>query len=127
MSLGSYTVSAVVAVSDIDTAKEFYEDKLGLSEGRDAGDGGRTYECGGGSEIHIYPSPENAGKSKATVAGWGVDDLERVVDELSSKGVSFERYDEPIKTDAKGIATVDDSKAAWFKDPDGNTHGLIQA
>jgi catechol 2,3-dioxygenase-like lactoylglutathione lyase family enzyme len=125
MSLSSYVVSAVVAVSDMDTAKEFYEGKLGLSGGRDTGDGGRTYECGGGSEIHIYPSPDNAGKSMATVAGWGVDDLEGVVDELTSKGVTFERYDDP-KTDDKGIVTVGEAKVAWFRDPDGNTHGLIQ-
>jgi catechol 2,3-dioxygenase-like lactoylglutathione lyase family enzyme len=125
MSLSSYVVSAVVAVSDMHTAKEFYEGKLGLSGGRDTGDGGRTYECGGGSEIHIYPSPDNAGKSMATVAGWGVDDLEGVVDELTSKGVTFERYDDP-KTDDKGIVTVGEAKVAWFRDPDGNTHGLIQ-
>jgi catechol 2,3-dioxygenase-like lactoylglutathione lyase family enzyme len=125
MSLSSHAVSAVIAVSDMDTAKGFYEGKLGLSEGRDTGDGGRTYGCGGGSEIHIYPSPENAGKSTATVAGWDVDDLEAVVDELTSKGVTFERYDEP-NTDEKGIATVGDARVAWFRDPDGNTHGLIQ-
>ena len=125
MTLSSYVVSAVVAVSDMDAAKEFYEGKLGLSGGRDVGDDGRTYECGGGSEIHIYPSPDNAGKSMATVAGWGVDDLERVVDELTARGVSFERYD-GFGQDEKGIAAVGDSKAAWFRDPDGNTHGLIQ-
>jgi catechol 2,3-dioxygenase-like lactoylglutathione lyase family enzyme len=107
------------------TAKEFYEGKLGLSGGRDVGDGGRTYECGGGSEIHIYPSPDNSGKSMATVAGWGVDDLETVVDALTSKGVTFEQYDDP-KTDENGIATVGEAKVAWFRDPDGNTHGLIQ-
>lgn len=126
MSLSSYIVSPAIAVSDMDTAKEFYEGKLGLSAGRDVGDGGRTYECGDGSEIHIYPSPNNAGKSMATLAGWSVDDLESVVDELTSKGVTFEQYDEPLKTDGKGIATVGDGKVAWFRDPDGNTHALTQ-
>jgi catechol 2,3-dioxygenase-like lactoylglutathione lyase family enzyme len=125
MALSSYVVNAVVAVSDMDTAKEFYEGKLGLSAGRDADDGGRTYECGGGSEIHIYPSPENAGKSMATLAAWAVEDLDKAVDELTARGVSFERYD-GFDQDEKGIATVGDGKAAWFRDPDGNTHGLIQ-
>jgi catechol 2,3-dioxygenase-like lactoylglutathione lyase family enzyme len=61
------------------------------------------------------------------VAGWDVDDTERVVDELTSKGVTFEQYDEaPLTTDEKGIATIDGAKVAWFRDPDGNTLGIIQ-
>jgi catechol 2,3-dioxygenase-like lactoylglutathione lyase family enzyme len=127
MSLSSYEVSAVIAVSDMDAAKDFYEGKLGLSGGRDTGDGGRTYECGGGTEIHVYPSPDNAGKSAATLAGWTVDDLEKVVDELTSKGVTFEQYGEPFNTDERGIATLDGDKIAFFRDPDGNTHALTQA
>jgi catechol 2,3-dioxygenase-like lactoylglutathione lyase family enzyme len=95
ISLSSYEVMAAVAVSDTDRAKEFYEGKLGLSEGTDSSDGGRTYRCGGGTAIHVYPSPENAGKSMATLAGWEVDDLEAVVDELTSRGVTFEQYDQP--------------------------------
>ena len=75
-------------MSDIAKAKEFYEGKLGLSGGRDIGDGGITYPCGEGREIHIYPSPENAGKSGGTLAGWEVDDVEKTVDELTANGVS---------------------------------------
>jgi catechol 2,3-dioxygenase-like lactoylglutathione lyase family enzyme len=125
MSLSDYKASAVIAVSDMEAAKEFYEGKLGLSGGTDDEDGGRTYRCAGETEIHIYPSPENAGKSAATLVGWDVDDLEKVVDELSSNGVRFEQYDEPLKTDEKGIARTDSGGAAWFRDPDGNTHGVI--
>jgi catechol 2,3-dioxygenase-like lactoylglutathione lyase family enzyme len=128
MSLSDYKVGAVIAVSDMGRAKEFYEGKLGLSGGEDAGDGGHSYPCAGGTELHIYPSPDNAGKSAATMAGWDVDDIEKVVDELSSRGVSFEQYDEgPLTTDEKGIAEPGDgAKAAFFRDPDGNTFGLIQ-
>jgi hypothetical protein len=69
-----------------------------------------------------YPSPDNAGKSGATLAFWRVDDVDKVVDELASKGVSFEQYDmDPIKTNERGIAELpDDNKVAWFKDQDGN-------
>jgi len=86
------------------------------------GDGGITYPCADGTEIHPYPSPDNAGKSGATLAFWTVDDVDKVVDELSSKGVTFEQYDmDPIKTNEKGIAELPDGeKVAWFKDPDGN-------
>jgi catechol 2,3-dioxygenase-like lactoylglutathione lyase family enzyme len=121
MSLSKYEVGAAIAVSDMERARAFYEGKLGLSEGQDVGDGGRTYRCGSRTSIHVYPSPDNAGKSQATQAGWEVDDIEAVVDELTSKGVAFEQYDQPpFKTDAKGIATFRDGKVAYFKDPDGN-------
>jgi hypothetical protein len=61
------------------------------------------------------------------VAGWYVNDIEAVVDNLTENGVRFERYDQAqIATDEKGIAVLGTSKGAWFKDPDGNTLGLLQ-
>jgi catechol 2,3-dioxygenase-like lactoylglutathione lyase family enzyme len=121
MGLSKYEVGVAAPVSDMDRATQFYEGKLGLSGGEDVSDGGRTYRCGGRTTIHVYPSPDNAGKSQATLAGWEVDDIDAVVDELASKGVVFEQYDQPpFKTDAKGIATFADGKVAYFKDPDGN-------
>jgi extradiol dioxygenase family protein len=80
MGLGDAKVEPVVPVSDMAKAKRFYEDTLGLSGGRDIGDGGITYLCGGGREIHIHPSPNNAGKSGGTIAAWEVADLETTVD-----------------------------------------------
>jgi catechol 2,3-dioxygenase-like lactoylglutathione lyase family enzyme len=121
MSLSDSRVEPTIAVSDMARAKEFYEGKLGLSGGDDQGDGGHTYPCGGGTGIHVYPSPDNAGKSGATLAGWLVDDVEATVDELTAKGVTFEQYGEPFNTDQKGIAKLGDIVVAWFKDPDGNT------
>jgi hypothetical protein len=56
-----------------------------------------------------------------------VNDIEAVVDNLTANGVRFERYDQTqIATDEKGIAVLGTSKGAWFKDPDGNTLGLLQ-
>ena len=128
MSLSTSRVGAVVSVSDMSRASEFYERKLGLQPtSPDDPDGGRTYPCADGSSLHIFSSPANAGKSSSTVAGWTVDDLERTVAELTAKGVSFERYNTPpFVTNDKGIAEVGGSKSAWFKDPDGNTFALIQ-
>jgi catechol 2,3-dioxygenase-like lactoylglutathione lyase family enzyme len=127
MSLSKYRVAAAVAVSDMNRAREFYEGKLGLSVSIDSGDN-LQYRCAEGTVFHIYLSPEHAGKSTATLAGWGVNDVERVVDELTSRGVTFERYDEgPIITDEKGIATFEgDAKVAYFKDPDGNTLSIAK-
>ena len=126
MGLSDYKVVAGIAVSGMERARAFYEDKLGLSVGTDSGDN-VAYECGEGSVMHVYLSSEHAGK--ATVVGWYVDDIESVVDELTSKGVIFEQYDEaPIVTDEKGIAAFEGgAKVAYFKDPDGNTLSLAQA
>jgi catechol 2,3-dioxygenase-like lactoylglutathione lyase family enzyme len=128
MSLNEYKVVAGLAVSDMDRAREFYEGKLGLSVGIDSGDN-VAYRCAEGSVLHVYLSPEHAGKSRATLASWYVDDVEEVVDELTSKAVAFQGYDQgPIITNEKGIATFErDAKVAYFKDPDGNTLSIAQA
>jgi catechol 2,3-dioxygenase-like lactoylglutathione lyase family enzyme len=126
MSLSKYEVGPVLAVSDMDRAREFYEGKLGLPKGEGDPDTGLSYSCAGGTTLFVYPSPEHAGRSTATLVGWAVDDLESVVDELTSRGVTFEQYDEPLKTDEKGIHAAGGGKVAWFKDPDGNIHALNQ-
>jgi catechol 2,3-dioxygenase-like lactoylglutathione lyase family enzyme len=121
MSVSGLKVVPTIAVSEMATAKEFYEGKLGLSDGREQPDGGTIYPSGEGSSIHIYPSPDNAGKSGATLAAWQTDDVEKVVDQLTASGVAFERYDtDALKTDEKGIAHLGEAQIAWFKDPDGN-------
>jgi catechol 2,3-dioxygenase-like lactoylglutathione lyase family enzyme len=127
MGLGRYKVAAGLAVSDMGRAREFYEGRLGLSVSIDSGDNVQ-YRCAEGSVMHVYLSPEHAGNSTATLASWGVDDVESVVDELTEKGVAFERYEEgSIVTDEKGIATFEGgAKVAYFRDPDGNTLSIAQ-
>jgi catechol 2,3-dioxygenase-like lactoylglutathione lyase family enzyme len=126
MNMSNYEVGPVVAVSDLDRARTFYEEKLGLSDASGDSDGLR-YECGKGTGLFVYPSPEHAGKSTATVVGWAVDDVEKVVDELTSKGVTFEQYEGELQTNEKGIFESDGFQVAWFRDPDGNTHAVNQA
>ncbi|MDX6284758.1 MAG: hypothetical protein QOG53_243 [Frankiales bacterium] len=127
MPLADFEVGAAVAVTDIARARRFYEDTLGLPVDIDSGDHVR-YRCGGNTTIMVFVSPY-AGTAKSTQAGWGISDLEAVVDELAARGVTFEQYDEgPIKTDAKGIASFDGgAKVAYFADPDGNILSLAQA
>jgi catechol 2,3-dioxygenase-like lactoylglutathione lyase family enzyme len=128
MGLSDHPVSVVLATADIRAAREFYEDKLGLRppEGASGEEGVPiTYECGAGTVLNVYESPDHAGKSTATLAGWAVDDVESIVDELNASGVEFERYDEgELKTNDKGIVEGDGFKVAFFRDPDGNTHAL---
>jgi catechol 2,3-dioxygenase-like lactoylglutathione lyase family enzyme len=127
MSLSSYRVRPSIAVSDLARAADFYEGKLGLSASEEHGDDSRIYACGGDTSLHVYASPAHAGKATATVATWHVPDLQQVVDELSSRGVTFERYDDPsLETDERGIHEIGDGRVAWLKDPDGNTFALEQ-
>jgi catechol 2,3-dioxygenase-like lactoylglutathione lyase family enzyme len=127
LGLSENRVIAVIAVSDMRRAREFYEGRLGLSGAGERPDGGVRYPCGGGTSMHVYPSPGNAGKSTATLVGFEVDDIEATVDELTAAGVTFEQYDiDPIGTDEKGIARLGDAKSAWFKDPDGNILSVNQ-
>ena len=130
MSMSQFPVSAVMATADIDKAKDFYGGKLELEVASDnTPDGPITYKGGEGTVISVYESPDHAGKSTATMSGWDVDDLEAVVDKLTSNGVTFEQYtdeDGPGGTDEKGIISFDGGKVAFFRDPDGNTHSLNQ-
>ena len=126
MSLDRCRVLANIAVSDVARAREFYEGKLGLKPGAVRGDGGTTYQCADGTALHIYSSPDNAGRSTATQTGWITKDIEATVDELAASGVEFEQYDsKELRTDEKGIAEIGDARAAWFRDPDGNVLGLL--
>jgi catechol 2,3-dioxygenase-like lactoylglutathione lyase family enzyme len=121
MGLSDSRVGAVVAVSDLGAARRFYEDTLGLkAEAPD--DNGVRYPCADGTALFVYSSPENAGKSPATVAGWAVADFEATLAELEGRGARFEQYDQPgIKTDERGVFDTGSFRVVWVTDPDGNT------
>lgn len=108
-----------VAVKDINAAKDFYENKLGLTlVGSDAE--GVQYKYGNTSLV-IYPSPDEAGADEDTSATWRVNGLESVIANLKSKGVTFENYDMQNVTHEGDIHVFEDGvRVAWFTDPDGN-------
>jgi catechol 2,3-dioxygenase-like lactoylglutathione lyase family enzyme len=128
MPLSDFHVRVSVAVSDIHRAIAFYEGTLGLQavqSGPSAkiADGSRVYASGGGPALNVYQSA-TAGQSSATLATWYVDDIDQVVDELTTAGVTFTRY-EDFEHDAKGItARAGGGRLAWFKDLDGNTFSI---
>ena len=126
MGLSDSRVEPAIAVSDLDRARRFYEDQLGLVPGEQEQEGVR-YFCAEGTSLFVYLQPHNAGASSATLAGWTVDDLDQTMNELSSRGVHFEHYDQPgIKTNERGVFDAGDFRAAWIKDPDGNTMAITQ-
>jgi hypothetical protein len=84
-----------------------------------------VYECGNGSWVFLYPTP-NAGTSKASTAFWSVDDVAAEVAELKARGVAFEEYDFPGLKTENSIATGGGAKTAWFKDTEGNILAISQ-
>jgi catechol 2,3-dioxygenase-like lactoylglutathione lyase family enzyme len=120
-------ISAVIPVTDLDRAVEFYGKKLGLgTPERDEmpGNPGARFAVGGG-ELYIYESV-GAGQSRHTLAAFEVDDIEQTVESLRNNGVTFEEYDMPNMKTENGIATIGEDKGAFFKDPDGNIVGIAQ-
>src|SRR5438094_627144 len=93
---------ATVAVTDIDRAKKFYEGTLGLQKVDERSDGVR-YQDGAGGWLLVYPS-QFAGTAKNTVVTFDVDDVEKAVQELQERGVTFEEYDMPGLKTVNGIA-----------------------
>ena len=115
--LESATAHATIAVSDLDRARQFYEQVLGLTAAEEPG--GIRYESGG-TWFLVYQS-QFGGTNEATSMTFEVSDIDAAVDELAQRGVSFEQYDFPgLKTDDRGIADMEGLRGAWFKDPDGN-------
>ncbi len=113
-----------IPAADLARARRFYEDKVGLVA-REAVAGGVVYACGGGSWVFLYPSG-GAGTSQASQAFWQVEDIESEVAELVARGVIFEDYQNEHITTVNHIATFETSKAAWFKDTEGNIMAIIQ-
>jgi hypothetical protein len=77
-----------------------------------------------GAQVLVYPKPNHV-PAEFTILNFPVDDIEAAVDELTARGVTFERYEEP-KTDERGIMREGGPPIAWFKDPAGNTLSVLQ-
>jgi len=117
---------ASFSVNDIDAARKFYGQVLGLAV-EDNEMGILDVKAGGEGHFIAYPKPDHK-PATFTVMNFPVADIEGAVDDLASRGVTFEHYDMPeIKTDAKGIARDEyGPQIAWFKDPAGNILSLSE-
>jgi catechol 2,3-dioxygenase-like lactoylglutathione lyase family enzyme len=122
--LSSARAAAVVAVSDLDRARDFYGGTLGLQVDLEM-PGGILYTCGGDTRLLVYPSGF-AGTNEATAVSWDVADLRAEIATLQGKGVSFEEYDLPGAERDGVVHMMDNLTAAWFKDPDGNILSLVE-
>lgn len=121
--LSSSDAMATIAVTDLERARKFYRDTLGLSPVNSEQQSVATFRSGN-SNIVVYQS-EFAGTNKATSATWNVPDAEPVVATLKEKGVKFEYYDLPGLTRQGDLHIHGSFKGAWFKDPDGNILHIV--
>lgn len=115
------------SVDDIQTAKEFYGQTLGLevSETKE----GLVLRIAGGGQVFLYPKPNHTPAS-FTILNFPVHDIDQAVDALRKLGVEFESYEGEMKTDEKGIfrgaARGEGPDIAWFKDPAGNILSVLE-
>ena len=124
-------VAARLPAQDLERARAFYAEKVGLEPSEER-PGGLLYLCGG-SEFALFESA-GAPSGEHTQMAWSVDDIEATVEELRGRGVEFEEYDVPGLTTVNGIAEVDGNypsrgvgeKAAWFRDSEGNLLAIGQ-
>ena len=116
--LEQFPVYAVLPASDLDRAKKWYAEKLGLSPKQEEG-GSAWYECAGGTWV-ILTASQFAGTAQNTAAGFTVKGIESVMEDLRGRGVVFEDYDLPGFKTENGLADWGMYKAAWLKDSEGN-------
>jgi catechol 2,3-dioxygenase-like lactoylglutathione lyase family enzyme len=116
-------VVATVPVTDLDQARRFYGDTLGLTPLWE-NPASIRFRCGDHSELSVFKRPQL--ETVHTLAHFEVSDLDAVVAELEGRGVTFLDYDEGPLATTGHIAQLGPARAAWFTDPDGNTLGLRQ-
>ncbi|MEV4199917.1 VOC family protein [Micromonospora globbae] len=116
-------VQAALPASDMERAKRFYRDTLGLTVSGEAEDA--VHFESGGTRFFIYPT-SNAGQAPHTLAAWLVADLDAEMADLRGRGVTFEEYDLPGLRTVDGVAEFPTMRGAWFKDSEGNILGVTQ-
>ena len=111
-------VTCMLPVKDLQRARRFYEQQLGLAPVGQKPDGKFVYRCGG-AEIALFPKPEGT-KAEHTALSFKVPDIRAAIRELQSRGVTFADYDYPGLKTVEHVCVLGSEKAAWFQDPEGN-------
>ena len=124
MGLTERRVHTTLPAADLERARHFYEDRLGFRPDL-IGPGGVRYVAGEGTAFVLYPT-QGTPSGAHTQLGFTVTDLEAEVAALKAAGVVFEAYDFPGFDAATSIATAAATRAAWFKDSEGNLIGMVE-
>lgn len=118
MDLAKCQVTVMLPTRDIDRARRFYEDQLGMADGAERPDGKIVYHCGG-TALALFPR-EGGTKAEHTVVSFRVEDIQSAVAALAARGVIFADYDLPGLRTVDHVCVLGSEKAAWFSDPEGN-------
>ena len=110
------------AVKDVERARQFYGETLGLRVSES--DGLLTLELAGGANVVVYPKPDHT-PATFTILNFAVDDIDVAVNQLAASGITFQRYD-GFDQDDKGVVRGGGPFIAWFTDPDGNILSVLQ-
>ena len=119
MSLTHRAVAMMLPVTDVDRARTFYSESLGLDYTGTNDEGSAMFALEGGSTLLLLPRPDGT-RSESTAMSFEVDDINSEIKDLEDRGVVFEDYDLPDLKTVDHICEFGTEKAAWFKDPDGN-------
>jgi predicted enzyme related to lactoylglutathione lyase len=130
MTLANARIDLTLPVVDLERAKAFYGEILGLKPldlpAPDLASEMALFEAGEGAQFALYRREEPT-KADHTSASFRVSDVEATIAELSQRGVVFEQYDMPgLKTDGRGIAVMGPFKTAFMKDTEGNILGVVE-
>ena len=116
--LAASQVTCMLPVKDLQRARRFYEQSLGLEPIGAKPDGKFVYRCNG-TEIALFPKPEGT-KAEHTALSFQVTDIAAAIAELKGRGVTFDDYDLPGFKTVEHVCVLGSEKAAWFRDPEGN-------
>ncbi len=117
--LSAAPMTTILPVIDMERARDFYGNKLGLKPVGMKPDGQFVYACGGGGEIALFPK-EGGTKADHTAISFRVNEINAAIKDLKKAGVVFEDYDFPGLKTIDHVCVLGSEKAAWFKDTEGN-------
>lgn len=117
--LATATITPIIHVEDLDRARRFYTQVLGLSEDTVSEAQNPSFSTGNGGHLELQVHPDSISR-EATALTFEVEDVEREVKDLSGRGARFEHVDVPGASMSGEIATIGNERAAWLKDSEGN-------
>ena len=123
--LNDHAVFPILLAKDLDAARSFYHDTLGLEILREDPDDRIVFRCGGGTQLAVTKSTVGTADTQTQLA-WRVPDIRAEVADLRARGVRIEEYTAPDPVTTDGIADMGHSWAAWFIDPNDNVLAVVQ-
>ena len=123
--LSDHPVFPILLATDLDAARAFYHDRLGLEIAREDEGDRIVFRCGGGTQLAVTKSTTGTSDSQTQLA-WRVPDIRAAIADLRARGVRIEEYTAPDPVTHDGVADMGHSWAAWFIDPSRNVLAVVE-